>query len=109
MMMGHAVPVFDPDTNPQMHQGPRGPMPRMQPHDQNGDSYVVPISKPYNNNKRKYSDRDNAGTSFNQTMRENNDENSPEGTSTKYFLLWNYSPAQSSPDLLLDYDWSKSK
>ena len=76
MMMGHAVPVFDPDMTPQMQ--PRGPRLMPQPHDQNGDSYVVPISKPYGT-KRRYSDRDSAGTSFNQTMRENPDENSREG------------------------------
>jgi hypothetical protein len=96
MMMGHSVPVFDPDMNPQMQ--PRGPRMPTQPHDQNGDSYVVPISRPYNNNnnnsnnpnKRKYSDRDNAGQSFNHSMRENNDENFPEGTSKHYFLLWKH-------------------
>lgn len=91
MMMGHAVPVFDPDMNPQMPPLPRGP--RMPPqHDQNGDSYMVPISKPYNNNnnnKRKYGDRDNAGPGFNQTMRENNDENfnEREGTCSILFLF----------------------
>lgn len=88
MMMGHSVPVFDPDMNPQMQ--PRGPRMPSQPHDQNGDNYMVPISRPYNNNnnnsnnpnKRKYSDRDNAGPSFNHSMRENNDENFPESGGT---------------------------
>lgn len=47
---------------------------------------MVPISKPYNNNKRKYSDRDNAGTTFNHSMRENNDENINEREGTRSSL-----------------------